>query len=89
MGIFLSFASFLSYDFHVVRLPKVQKMAVVLMAITVLEKNYPSIADNYFLTTPTSNFQPIKLLDLDHCNKFINLMANSADPDQLASSEGN
>ena len=34
-----------------------------------------------------SNFQPIRLLDLDFCYKFIYLMANSADPDQLASSE--
>ena len=33
---------------------------------------------------PTSNFQPIRLLDLDCCYKFIYLMANSVDPDQLA-----
>ena len=33
----------------------------------------------------TSNFQPIRLLDLDCCYKFTYLMANSADPDQLAS----
>ena len=32
---------------------------------------------------PTSNFQPIRLLDLDYCYKFTYLMANSADPDQL------
>ena len=38
---------------------------------------------------PTSNFQPIRLLDLDFCYKFTFLMANSADPDQLASSEAN
>ena len=36
---------------------------------------------------PTSNFQPIRLLDLDYCYNFTYLMANSADPDQLASSE--
>ena len=34
--------------------------------------------------TPTSNFQPIRLLDLDCCYKFTYLMANSEDPDQLA-----
>ena len=38
---------------------------------------------------PTSNFQPIKLFDRDCCYKFIYLFANSADPDQLASSEAN
>ena len=40
---------------------------------------------------PTSNFQPIRLLDPDCCYKFKNLMANNAapDPDQLASSEAN
>ena len=38
---------------------------------------------------PTSNFQPIRLLDPDCCYKFAYLMANSADPDQLASSEAN
>ena len=32
--------------------------------------------------TPTSNFQPIKLLDPDCYYKFIYLKANSADPDQ-------
>ena len=36
--------------------------------------------------TPTSNFQPIGLLDPDCCYKFTYLMATSADPDQLASS---
>ena len=35
---------------------------------------------------PPSNFQPIRLLDPDCCYKFTYLMANSADPDQLASS---
>ena len=35
---------------------------------------------------PTSNFQPIRLLDRDCCYKFTYLMANSADLDQLASS---
>ena len=39
--------------------------------------------------TPTSNFQPIRLLDPDCCYKFTYLMANSANPDQLASSEAN
>ena len=36
---------------------------------------------------PTSNFQPVRLLDPDCCYKFTYLMANSAGPDQLASSE--
>ena len=40
-------------------------------------------------TMPTSNFQPIRLLDPDCCYKFTDLMANSADPDQLASEEAN
>ena len=35
----------------------------------------------------TSNFQPIRLPDPDCCYKFAYLMTNSADPDQLASSE--
>ena len=34
-------------------------------------------------------FQPIRLLDPHCCYKFAYLMANSADPDQLASSEAN
>ena len=38
---------------------------------------------------PTSNFQPIRLLDPDFWYKFTYLIANSADPDQLASSEAN
>ena len=33
---------------------------------------------------PSSNFQPIQLLDPDCCYKFTYLLANSADPDQLA-----
>ena len=33
------------------------------------------------------NFQPIRLLDKDCCYIFAYLMAKSADPDQLASSE--
>ena len=41
------------------------------------------------LATPTLNFQPIRLLDPDYCYKFTYLMANSADPDQLAASEAN
>ena len=36
-----------------------------------------------------SNFQPIRLLDPDCCYKFTYLIANSADLDQLASSEAN
>ena len=39
--------------------------------------------------TPASNFQPIRLLDPDYRFKFAYFMANSADPDQLASSEAN
>ena len=39
--------------------------------------------------TPTSHFQPIRLLDQDFYYKFTYLIANSADPDQLASSEAN
>ena len=38
---------------------------------------------------PTSNFQPIRLLDPDCCYEFTYLIANSADPDQQASSEAN
>ena len=37
----------------------------------------------------TSNFQLNRLLDPDGCYKITYLMANSADPDQLASSEAN
>ena len=37
---------------------------------------------------PTPNFQPVRLLDPHCCYKFIYLMANSADPNQLASEEG-
>ena len=36
---------------------------------------------------PISNFQPIRLLDKDHCYKFTYLMAYSADLDQLASED--
>ena len=36
-----------------------------------------------------SKFQPIRFLDPDCWYKFTYLMANSADPDQLASSEAN
>ena len=39
----------------------------------------------HFLFSATSYFQPIRLLDPDCCYKFTYLMANSADPDQLAS----
>ena len=38
-------------------------------------------------TYRTSNFQPIRLFVLNCCYKFTYLMANSADPDQLVSSE--
>ena len=38
---------------------------------------------------PTSNFQPIRLLDPDCYYKFIHLMANSVYLDKLASSEAN
>ena len=37
--------------------------------------------------TPTSNFQPIRLIDPGCWYKFKYRMANKADPDQLASSE--
>ena len=37
---------------------------------------------------PTSNFQPIRLLDPGCGYKFTYLMKNSADLDQLASAEG-
>ena len=36
---------------------------------------------------PTSNFQPIRLLDVDCCYKLAYSIANSADPDQLASAD--
>ena len=36
---------------------------------------------------PTSNFQPIRLLELESCYKFTYLMANSADPDQFRSQQ--
>ena len=39
--------------------------------------------------TPSSNFQPIRLLYLDCCYKLTYLMANNVDPDQMASSEAN
>ena len=38
---------------------------------------------------PTSNFHPVRLLDPDCWYRFTYLMVNSADPDQLASSEAN
>ena len=34
---------------------------------------------------PTSNLQPVRFLDPDCCYKFTCLMANSANPDRLAS----
>ena len=44
---------------------------------------------SYFMlntdVTPTSNFQPIRLLDPSCSYKFKYLMTNSAEPDQLAS----
>ena len=39
--------------------------------------------------TPSSNCQPITFLDPDCCYTFTDWMANSADPDHLASSEAN
>ena len=36
---------------------------------------------------PISNFQPIRLIDPNFLYKFTYLMANRADPDQLASEE--
>ena len=39
--------------------------------------------------TPISYFQPIRLLDPGCFYKFTYLMANSADPDHLASEEAN
>ena len=41
---------------------------------------------NSYFQNPSEN-SAIRLLDLDGCYKFIYLMTNSADPDQLASSE--
>ena len=41
------------------------------------------------LATLTSNFKPIRLLDPGFWQKFTYLMTNSADTDQLASSEAN
>ena len=46
-------------------------------------------AEKIIDATPTSNFQPIRLLDPGWCHKFTYLMANSEDPDQTASSEAN
>ena len=42
---------------------------------------------NQVIALPTSNFQPIRLLDPGCWYKFTYLMANSADPDQLARSQ--
>ena len=42
---------------------------------------------NKYDATPTSNFQPIRLLDPGCWYKFTNLMTNTADPDQLGSSQ--
>ena len=50
---------------------------------------YSSAHDLGLYCLPTSNFQPVRLLDPDCCYKFAYLMANSADPDQLASEEAN
>ena len=44
---------------------------------------------NKLMCILSSNFQPIRSLGLDCYYKFTNLMANNADPDQLASSEAN
>ena len=60
---------------------------------SVLSRNMENIRIFYLkiflFWLPISNFQPIGLLDPDCCYKFTNLMANRADPDQLASSEAN
>ena len=48
----------------------------------------PGLAE-LIVATPTSNFQPIRLFDSDCCYELTFLMTNSADPDQLTSSEAN
>ena len=50
---------------------------------------YPCPAELIKMPPPTSYFQPIILLDSGFWYKFTYLVINSADPDQLASSEAN
>ena len=49
----------------------------------------PCLAEWIKMLCPLLIFKPIRSLDPDCCYKFAYLMANSADPDQLASSEAN
>ena len=44
---------------------------------------------NKLRSIPTSNFQPIRLIDPGCQYKFTYFVTNSEDPDQLASSEAN
>ena len=62
-------------------------MRSLMLSLLVTDLNL--VLRNKLRNTPTSNFRPIRLLDPDCCYKFTYLMANSADPDQLASSEAN
>ena len=64
--------------------------------LCMLGKNFWNSADNILTLVmlnedamPTSNFQPIRWFDPDCWYNFTYLQANSADPDQLASSEAN
>ena len=49
----------------------------------------PCDAEKIKDTMPTSNFQPVRLLDPVCWYKFTYLITNSADPDQLVSEEAN
>ena len=49
----------------------------------------PCHAEKIKMPPPISKFQPVRLLDPYCWYKFTHLMTNSADPDQLASSEAN
>ena len=66
-------------------------MLSALIRITFFQDIGATMTSNTFIAeaTSTSNFQPIRLLDQGCCYKFTYLMANSADPDQLPSSEAN
>ena len=55
----------------------------------ILQKECINPCHTEYIAMPTSNFQPIRLLDPDCKYKFIYWIANSADPDQLASAEAN
>ena len=63
-----------------------QNFHISIMDVFKFYDKYVSLNDD---ATPISNFQPIRLFDLDCRYKFTYLMANSADPDQLASSKAN